>query len=75
MSYMMSEAQVLIGDDGTPAGNWRPHIMIYQPFLTNDAVGLGETPDMKVGMVSDSGKPTASLVIIMPQFIKVSRQP
>jgi hypothetical protein len=71
MSYMMSEAQSLIGDDGRPAGNWRPHIMIYYPYLSNDAVGLSSVPDMAVGLVVDSGKPTANLMVIMPQFVKV----
>ncbi len=72
MTYMMSEAQQLIGDDGTPAGKWRPHIMIFYPYLTNEALGLASAPDMRVGTVSDAGKPTASIVIPMAQFIKVS---
>jgi len=76
MTYMMSESQELINNEGAPAGKWRPHLMIYYPYLSNDAVGLPATPDMKVGMVSDSGKPTANLMIIMPQFVKVvSRTP
>jgi hypothetical protein len=73
MSYMMSDGQRLIGDDGTPAGHWRPHIMIYYPYLTNRDVGFGPTPDMKVGMVSEGeGGPMSSLVIIVPQFIPVA---
>jgi len=72
VTYMMSEAQQLIGDDGTPAGKWRPHIMIFYPYLTNEALGLASAPDMRVGMVSDAGKPTATLVIPMTQFVKVA---
>jgi hypothetical protein len=72
VSYMMSDAQKLIGDDGTPAGHWRPHIMIYYPNLTSRDVGFGQTPDMRVGMVADEGTATSSLVIIMPQFIPVT---
>jgi len=75
MSYMMSDAQQLIGDDGTRAGHWRPHIMVYYPYLTNRDVGLGRTPDMSIGMVADEGSATASLMIIMPQFVPLSRQP
>ena len=71
MSYMMSDAQQLIGDDGRPAGHWRPHIMVYYPYLTNAAVGLQQSPDMTVGMVSDEGRADASLVIIMPTFVKL----
>jgi hypothetical protein len=72
VSYMMSDAQKLISDDGTPAGHWRPHIMIYYPNLTSHEVGFGPTPDMRVGMVADEGTATSSLVIIMPQFIPVT---
>jgi hypothetical protein len=75
MSYMMSDAQRLVGDDATPAGHWLPHVMIYQPFLTNADVGFGETPDMRVGMVSDAGTPMASLMLIMPKHVKVAGTP
>jgi hypothetical protein len=68
MSYMMSAAQQLIGDDGNPAGNWRPHLMIYYPYLVARDVGFGATPEMSVGMVSDAGRPTANLTIIMAKF-------
>ena len=72
MSYMMSAGQQLIGDDGAPAGHWRPHIMVYYPFLTNGKMGLAHTPDMTVGMVTDESEPTSSLMIIVPQFVSVS---
>ena len=72
MSYMMSREQQLIGDDGSPAGRWRPHIMLYFPFLTNAEVGLSDTPDMRVGTVTDSGLPTASLMLIMPAHVEVA---
>jgi hypothetical protein len=75
MSYMMSASQQLIGDDGRPAGPWLPHVMIYYPFLTNAEVGLADTPDMKVGMVTDSGLPTASLMLIMPRHVDVAPAP
>ena len=72
MSYMMSEGQVLIDDDGKTVGKWRPHLMIYYPYLKNDDVGFNSTPDMKVGVVSESGRATSNLMIVMPQFIAVA---
>lgn len=72
LSYMMSDLQRLIGDDGTSAGHWRPHVMVYYPYLTNAAMGFDTTPDMRVGMVSEEGRPDASLVIVVPQFVPVS---
>src|SRR5260370_9068307 len=72
MSYMMSEAQQLIGDDGADAGHWRPHVMVYYPHLTNAAMGFGKSPDMLVGMVSDEGRPDANLTIVVPQFVSVT---
>ena len=75
MSYMMSAGQQLISDDGTPAGRWRPHVMVYYPYLTNAAMGLGKTPDMLVGMVSEEGRPDATLVIVVAQFVAVASPP
>lgn len=75
LTYMMSEGQQLVGDDGKPAGRWRPHIMIYYPYLKGSDVGFSKTPDMKVGMVTDESAPTSSLMIIMPQFIPVAQSP
>lgn len=72
MSYMMSEGQVLVDDDGKLVGRWRPHIMIYYPYLKNADVGFDPTPDMKVGMVSESGRATSNLMLVMPQFIPVA---
>lgn len=72
MSYMMSEGQVLVDDDGKMVGRWRPHIMIYYPYLKSSDVGFGSTPDMKVGMVSESGRATSNLMIVMPQFVAVA---
>jgi hypothetical protein len=72
MSFMMSDAQQLIGDDGAPAGRWRPHVMVYYPYLTHHDVGFSSTPDMRVGMVSDAGGPMSSVVLIMPQFVSAA---
>jgi hypothetical protein len=72
MSYMMSDAQQLVGDDGQPAGHWLPHVMVYHPYLTNADVGLPEAPDMAVGMVSEGGTPMASLMIVVRQHVRVA---
>jgi hypothetical protein len=69
VQYMMSSAQRLISDEGKPVGAWRPHIMIHYPFLTNAAVGHHAEPDLKAGLVVDSGQPTANLMVVVPQFI------
>lgn len=73
--YMMSAGQRLIGDDGKPAGAWKPHLMIHYPFLTNEAVGHGAEPDATGGQVVDSGRPTANLMVIVPEFVPVGGGP
>jgi hypothetical protein len=70
VTYMMSAAQVLHADDGRRVGAWRPHLMIYYPYLTSADIGLGAAPDMRVGIVSESGSALASLMIVVPEFVK-----
>lgn len=70
MSYMMSCAQQLIGDDGTPAGKWRAHLMIYFPYLTEAGVGFASGPDMRAAVVVDPGTPSSNLMIPVHEFIK-----
>jgi hypothetical protein len=70
MSYMMSAGQSLISDAGQPAGSWRPHIMIYYPFLESADLYKG-TPDIAAGMVTGSGSATSSIMIVVPEFVKV----
>jgi hypothetical protein len=71
MSYMMSDGQRLVSDDGRPAGKWRPHVMVYFPYLRNRQVGFGAAPDMAVGMVVEEGSATSSVLLIMPRFVPV----
>jgi hypothetical protein len=71
MSYMMSAGQQLIGDDGTPVGAWRPHLMIYYPYLTPDAMGLGARPSMEAAVVVDPGTPLSNLMIVVNDFVAV----
>lgn len=68
MSWMMSAAQVLYSDNGNEVGAWRPHIMIYQPYLDRSMVGGNDT-DPEAGMIVDAGKPMANLMIITAKAI------
>jgi hypothetical protein len=73
MSYMMSAGQQLISDEGQAAGAWRPHIMIYYPYLESSDLYKG-TPDVNAGMVTGAGTATSSIMIVVPSFVKV-REP
>lgn len=75
LQYMLSSAQRLISDEGRKVGKWYPHLMLAVPYLTNTDLGLPETMDMRVGMVSDSGKPWATLVIPVRAFIEPGAVP
>jgi hypothetical protein len=69
MSWMMSAAQVLYSDSGQRAGAWRPHLMIYMPYLTAEMIGTATSTDPTAGMVVDAGKPTANLMIVVPTAV------
>jgi hypothetical protein len=72
VSYMMSAAQELISDDGKPVGRWRPHVMIYYPFLEDEAEK--RPPDMKAAMITGARTASSSIVLVVPDFVPV-RQP
>ncbi len=72
LTYMMSSRQVLYDDNGKYVGKWRPHLMIYYPYLTPESFGFNERPEMSIGMVSEAGGPDSSLMIIMPAFADVA---
>jgi hypothetical protein len=69
---MMSAAQELISDDGKPVGRWRPHVMIYYPFLEDEAEK--RPPDMKAAMITGARTASSSIVLVVPDFVPV-RQP
>jgi hypothetical protein len=69
MSWMMSSAQRLISDDGTEAGAWKPHLMIYFPYLGAAELGLAGAPDPRHAILVDGGKPTSNLMIVVTNFI------
>jgi hypothetical protein len=74
MSWMMSSAQELIDDGGKPAGAWRPHLMIYYPYLTAEDLGLG-APDLAAGILVNAGKPTSNVMIVVPTAVDPAPAP
>jgi len=70
MSWMMSSAQELINSEGKPAGAWRPHLMIYYPFLTEEGMSLDRPPSQPIAAVlSNAGTPLSNLVVVVTDFI------
>lgn len=66
VAYMMSPGQHLFSSDGRDAGNWKPHMHVFMPYLTPEEMGLSEfTPNL---MVDRAGKPNASAIIVLPEF-------
>lgn len=65
MSYMMSSAQELYDPRGEPVGAWHPHLMIYYPYLTEKAVGLGRPPSTDAAVVVDPGSALSNLMIVV----------
>lgn len=75
MSYMMSEGQRLINEEGTPVGSWRPHLMIYYPYLTADALGLGPVPSTEAAVVVDPGTPLSNIMVVVSDFVPAPSKP
>jgi hypothetical protein len=73
LSWMLSGAQQLISDDGKPVGSWRPHLMIYYPYLTAAELGLGAVPNLKGAVLVDGGTPTSNLMIVTTDFVQPER--
>jgi hypothetical protein len=70
LSWMLSGAQRLISDEGKPVGKWRPHLMIYYPYLTAAELGLGPVPDLKHAVLVDGGTVTSNLMIVTSEFVQ-----
>jgi hypothetical protein len=70
MSYMMSGGQVLYNEEGQHVGKWRPHLMIYVPFITSEQLGLYGAPSTEAAIVVDSGKPTANIMVVVESFVE-----
>jgi hypothetical protein len=68
MSYMLSREQVLFSSPtGERVGAWRPHVMIFSPFVTADDVGAKEDVD-PVPSVAEAGKATAHIIVVVPDW-------
>lgn len=62
MSYMISAGQYL----GEPAGKFRPHVMIYSPYSTDDDWGNNKMPTDFPQLLMEEGGPHAVIVIPLP---------
>ena len=70
MSWMQSSAQRLVAPDGRQVGAWKPHVMIYYPFLAADELALaGAESTPASAMISDGGTPLSTLVVVVPDFV------
>ncbi|HEX6316775.1 MAG TPA: hypothetical protein VFZ73_18015 [Gemmatimonadaceae bacterium] len=72
VSYMMSAEQRLIAPNGSPAGAWRPHLMIYYPYLSASDIGLSGGGDATLSVV-DPGLPVANMTVVTREFVAVRR--
>jgi hypothetical protein len=75
VSWMQSAAQQLIGDDGQPAGAWRPHLMLYSPHFSAADLGLSAAEGAGGIMVVDGGSPKAMLLIVAGEFVQPEGTP
>lgn len=63
-AYMLSAGQHL-----GPAGQWRPHFMLYMPYATNEQVG-GSPGNPAFPFVGPQiGHPHSTMVIVMTEFV------
>ena len=74
MSWMFSAEQKLVNDRGQPAGRWRPHIMIYYPYL-DPMPGADGAPDFHAGMISGAGSAQSSIIVPVHDFVPVKPRP
>jgi hypothetical protein len=75
LTYMMSAGQVLYDDSGRRVGSWKPHLMLYYPYLKSAELGLSSKDAGRIGSVSQGGTPASSLVIIVQDFVPAPASP
>ena len=71
-AYMLSAGQDIYADDGRHLAQYRPHIMIWTPFLTRDEIGGRRDPESareRDPYVFRARQRDASLNVIVPDFI------
>ena len=73
MVYMMSAAQVLYTPDGRRVGAWKPHLMIYYPFMRATDLGLEKEGQM-ISFQGEGGA-TSAIVIPVADFIQPASAP
>lgn len=62
MVYMMSAAQILYTPDGRRVGAWKPHLMLYYPFVRATDLGLEKAGPL----ISFLGEGGAMSAIVIP---------
>lgn len=75
VAYMQSSAQKLVSDDGTPVGAWRPHLMLYQPYLTAADLGVAPSDGLSSVMLVDDGTPVSMMMIVVPDWVQPGAAP
>jgi len=68
MVYMMSAAQVLYTPDGRRVGAWKPHLMLYYPFMK--ATDLGLAKEGALISFQNEGGANSAIVIPVADFIQ-----
>lgn len=64
-AYMLSEGQRL----GASGGNFRPHFMLYVPYVTNEDIG-GDPSRMQFPFVGPyENHPLSTVVVLMTEFV------
>jgi hypothetical protein len=75
LTYMMSAGQVLYDDNGRRVGAWKPHLMLYYPYLKSADLGLSSKDAARIGSVFGEGTPGSSLVVVMHEFVPAPASP
>jgi hypothetical protein len=68
MVYMMSAAQILYTPDGRRVGAWKPHLMLYYPFMK--ATDLGLVKEGALISFQNEGGANSAIVIPVADFIQ-----
>ena len=72
LAYMMSADQILYRDDTTRVGSWFPHMHIFSPYATANQHGLSGEPSTEATLLTNAGKPNASLIVLLRAFTGAS---
>lgn len=69
--YMMSRSQVLFSSplaEGFRVGTWSPHLMIFQPGVTQRQLGLADDSKVEAFSFSDDPGQTPALIVKVPTW-------